>query len=89
MKFGKLIEYNLRDIFLKKLYENVVEKLFPDPFLKNQNWACVWINILKFYVFCFYCLPRWGLSEVIETQLQITCIYLKWSFFKKQKEDWN
>ena len=37
MKFGHLIEYNMRKIFLKNYTQNVVEKLFPDPFLKNQN----------------------------------------------------
>ena len=30
MKFGQLVKYNLRNIF------NVVEKLFPDPFLQNK-----------------------------------------------------
>ena len=35
MKFGQLIEYNMRNIFLKNHTQNVVEKLFPDPFLKN------------------------------------------------------
>ena len=37
MKFGQLIEYNMRNIFLEKSYKNVVEKLFPDPLLKNQS----------------------------------------------------
>ena len=40
MRFGQLTEYNLRIIFLKKPYtkcQNVLEKLFPDPFLKSQN----------------------------------------------------
>ena len=32
MKFGQLIEYNMRNISLKKSCTNVVEKLFPDPF---------------------------------------------------------
>ena len=36
MNFGQLLEYNMRYIFLNKSYTNVVEKLFPDPFLKNQ-----------------------------------------------------
>ena len=35
IKFGQLIEHKMRNIFLKKSYINVVEKLFPDPFLKN------------------------------------------------------
>ena len=34
MKFDQLIEYNFRNHT-----QNVIEKLFPDPFLKNQNWA--------------------------------------------------
>ena len=38
-KFGQLIEYNMRNFFLEKLFSNQVEKLFPDTFLKNQNWS--------------------------------------------------
>ena len=37
MKFGQLIEYNKRNIFLKNHAQNVVEKLVPDPFLDNEN----------------------------------------------------
>ena len=37
IKFGQLIEYNIRNIFLKNHTQNVVEKLFPGSFLKNQN----------------------------------------------------
>ena len=39
MKLGQLIEYNMRNIFLKNYTQNVVEKLIPDLFLKNQNRA--------------------------------------------------
>ena len=35
MKFGQLLEYNMRNIFVEKSTQNMVEKLFPDPFLKN------------------------------------------------------
>ena len=35
IKFGQLIEI----FFLKSYTQNVVKKLFPDPFLKSQNWA--------------------------------------------------
>ena len=31
MKFGQLIEYSMRNIFLEKLYTKFVEKLVPDP----------------------------------------------------------
>ena len=37
MKFVQIIECNIRNIFLKKQTQNVVEKLFPDPFLNNKN----------------------------------------------------
>ena len=37
MKFGQLIEYNTSHIFLKNHPQIVVEKLCPEPFLKNQN----------------------------------------------------
>ena len=37
MKLDQLIEQNVRNIFLKNHIKNVVEKLFPDPFLKNQT----------------------------------------------------
>ena len=30
IKFGQLIEYNMRNIFLEKLYKNMVERLLPD-----------------------------------------------------------
>ena len=35
MKFGQLIDYNMRNIFLKNHTQNVVEKLVPDPFLEH------------------------------------------------------
>ena len=35
-KFGQLIEYNMKNIFLEKSL-NVIEELLPERFLKNQN----------------------------------------------------
>ena len=35
MKFGHLIQYNMKNIFLKNHTQNVVEKLVPDFFLQN------------------------------------------------------
>ena len=37
LKFGQLIEYNMRNISFENHTQNVLEKLFPDPYLKNQN----------------------------------------------------
>ena len=58
-KFDQLIEYNMGSIFLKINHaQNLVEKLVPDPFLKNQNWEYLWINNLKCYKLCFYCTSK-------------------------------
>ena len=35
MKFGQLIECNMKNVFFEKHAQNVVEKLVPDPFLEN------------------------------------------------------
>ena len=37
MRFGQLIADNMRNIFMKNHARKVVDKLFPDPFLKYQN----------------------------------------------------
>ena len=37
MKFGQLIEYNLKNIFLEKSYTKCGGENIPRPFLKNQN----------------------------------------------------
>ena len=34
---------------MKNHTQNVMKKLFSDPFLKNQNWAYRWINSQNFY----------------------------------------
>ena len=80
MKFGQLtknLKKNLkfRNIFLEKAHtngfniQNIVHKLFPDSFLKNQSWEYLWINSLTFYTVFFYCMPSWGLLKYIETKL--------------------
>ena len=35
MIFGQLIEYNMGTFLLKNHTQNMLEKLFPDPYLKN------------------------------------------------------
>ena len=38
MKFGQLVEFKMRNIFLKKPYiKNMVEKLVLDPFIKKKS----------------------------------------------------
>ena len=65
-----------------------MEILFPDPFIKNQNWAYLWITVVKFPTVYFYGMPSWGLSEHIETKVQTTYYYLIQGSFLKQKV-WN
>ena len=60
----------------------MVDKLVPDPFLKTENWAYLWINSLKFYTVCFYYMASWWLSKYIETKLHSTCFHLILRFFK-------
>ena len=50
-----------------------MEILFPDPFLKNKNWAYIWINKVLYSLFLLYA----KLGTYIETKLQTTCFYLK------------
>ena len=73
MKFGQLIEYNMKKFFLDHT-QDMVEKLFPGLFLKNQIRAYPWISSLKFYTVCFYYMPSLGLSKYIETKLQTTLL---------------
>ena len=63
----------------------MLDKLFPDPFLKNQNWSCLWINSLVLYTVCFYSLLSCGLWKDIETKLQTTCFSHIYRVFKKTK----
>ena len=74
MKFRQLIEYNMRDIFLEKSYRKCGGE---------DSLIHLWINSLQFYTVCFYCIPSWGLSTYIESNLQTTCIYLILSIFEK------
>ena len=69
--------------YSKNHTQNTVEKLVTDPFLKSENWACLWINSLKFYAVFFHCMPSWGLSKYNETKiLAFTSCYA----FLKNKE---
>ena len=62
MTFNQLLEYTWETFFLKTDTQNLLEKLFPDPSLKNQNWAYLWINSLIFYTVCCYCMLTGGIS---------------------------
>ena len=69
MKFGKIF-------FWKNHRQDMLENIFPDLFLKNQNLAYLCMNSLKFYTVCFNCMTGWRLSKYMETKLWTTCFYL-------------
>ena len=58
MKFGQLIEHNIRNLFLEKLYRKYVEDTSLRPFIANQNWGYRWIKNLKYYKVCFCCMCK-------------------------------
>ena len=64
--------------FLNNHTQNVVEKLVPNPFLKNQNWAYLWINSLKFYTVYLYRMPSWGYRNI----LKLSCRPLAFNSYK-------
>ena len=72
-----------------------MEKLFPDTFIKNENWEYIWIDNVKFYAVGFCCIPSiqnvlksidYWQSKSVETKLQIACFHLKYKSFLKNKE---
>ena len=53
MKFGQLIECNLRNIFLQNHAENEAERLVPDFFLKKALYKVKASGLhLSFHIFC-------------------------------------
>ena len=72
MKFGQLVEFKMRNIFLKKPYiKNMVEKLVLDPFIKKKikiehtSRLPVW-NV---FIVC----PSRGLPKHVKTKVLTTC----------------
>ena len=66
MKVGHLIECNTRNIFLEKSYSKYGGELFPDVFLKTQNWAYLQINSLKFYIVSFLLYAKLRAIEILK-----------------------
>ena len=53
-----------------------MEKLVPDPFFKNQNWAFIRINSQQFYTVCFYYIVYW------QNILKLRCKPLAFTSYK-------
>ena len=48
MKFGRLIEYDIRNIFLEISYSKCGAETCPRPFSGKVKLSILWINTLKF-----------------------------------------
>ena len=83
IKFGHLIEYNMKNSFLKINAQNLVEKLYLYPFLKNQSWAYLWINILSFVQFVFIVWQVEGFRNI----LKLSCRPLPFTLYKVSLEN--
>ena len=76
MKFGQLIEYDMRNFFLEKSFTKCHGETIPRRFSKNPNLAYIWINRLKDDTVCFYCIRSWGVSKYSKTKPQTTSFCL-------------
>ena len=89
MKFGQLLECNMRNIFPEQSCTNcdgeTCHRLFSE---KLKLSISLDISSLKFPTVCF-CLASCGLSKFIETKLQTTCFHLILGFLNTQKKVWN
>ena len=71
MKYGQLMEYNMRNIFLEKSFTKSGGDTIPRPFSKKSKLSVslLWITSLTFYTVGFYWMLRRGLLKYIETKL--------------------
>ena len=89
-QLSQLIEYNIRNIFMKKIVPKYGAETISRPFSQkqklikplDQNLEVLQSSFLLFVL-------RWGLSKDIETILQAIYFNLTQSFKKKQKKVWN
>ena len=63
MKYGQLIEYNMRNIFQEKSYTKCGRETIPISLSKIENCAYLWINSLKYRTVNFYCMSK---SKAVE-----------------------
>ena len=76
MKFGQLIEYGMRNIFLEKSHTEYGGETIPRPFSKKSKSSISLDQLSKVLYIFIYCMSTWGLSKDIETKLQTTCFSL-------------
>ena len=83
MKFGQLIECNMRNIFLEKSYAKCGGETSPRPFSEKLKLSISLDQNSKVLYSFFNCMPSCGLSKYNKNKLQTTCFYLILRNFKK------
>ena len=64
MKFGELIEYNMRNIFFENTSWKCGQQTSSRFFFKNLIWPYLCINSLKLYTVCYYCMSKWLSADI-------------------------
>ena len=64
MKFGQLLEHNMRKNFLKKSCAKYDGETIPEPFLENQSWGYLWINNLTLSTVYFFLCAKLRAIEI-------------------------
>ena len=69
MKFGQLIEYNMRNIFHEKSFAKCGGETSPRPFPENWKLSISLDQQSKVLYSLLLFMTGWGLSKYIETKL--------------------
>ena len=69
MKFGQIIEYNMKNIFVEKSYTKYTGETSPRFFSEKSKSSMSLDQYLQFYAVCFCCMTN-------EMKLQTTYLYL-------------
>ena len=83
MKFGQLMECNMRKNFIEKSYKKCGGETSLRPFSEKLKLSISLDQQSKILYSLFLFMPSRRLSKHIKTKLHTTCFHLILSFFKK------
>ena len=74
---------------MKNRTQNMVERLFPDPFLENKNWEYLWINRRNFRTVFLHCMSKSRAIEIYWNYGAYHWLFPHINLFLKAKRIWN
>ena len=90
VKFGQLIKYNLRNIFLKNSYPKCGGEIFLDVFLKIQNRSYLRVNsLISFIQFVFIICQVQGYQNILKLRGSSLDFTSNKALFLKKKGVWD